>query len=202
MLHLLDVGVAAYLRAELGPSANGLDVVFTAPAREWSAGLTRPTINCYLWSIAPAAQGNVSGFEQVVEGDRAFRRAALPRVDLRYLVTAWADDPRDEHQVLGALVQLLARPCQLASEYLPEPLASITPLPLVQLAGAGIDDRADFWTALDGRYRPGLDVCITAAVDRGVRQPLALAPTEVHVVVADQEQPQRESRRSWFRRAS
>lgn len=202
MLHLVDEGVAAYLRAEMGPSASGVDLVFAAPARDWSSGLTRPTINCYLWSITPAAHGNVGGFEEVVEADRTFRRAALPRIDLRYLVTAWADDPRDEHQLLGSLVQLLARPRQLAPEHLPAPLAAITPLPSVQLAGQAYDDRADFWTALDGRYRPGLDVLVTAAVDSGVRQPLALSPREITVVVADQVAPHRQSRRSWFRRAS
>jgi len=201
MLHLLDDGIAAFLRAELGTSANGLDIVFTAPDREWSARLSRPTINCYLWGVTPAAQGNVSGFEQVVDNDRTYRRPASPRVDLRYLITAWADDAKDEHMVLGAVLRLFARPRQLEADFLPAALASVTPFPQLQLAGPSADDRADFWNALGGHYRPGLDLRITAAIDMGDLEPLALPPTHVRVAVADRQLPERRSVRDWFRRA-
>lgn len=202
MLHLLDDAVASFLRAELGPSARGVDVVFAAPDRDWSGGLTRPTINCYLWSVTPAAQGNVAGFETVIDGDRAYRRPAQPRIDLRYLLTAWADHPEDEHQVLGALVTLLARPRQLPTEHLPGALAAVEPPPLLQLAGPAPDERADFWSALGGRYRPGLDLCVTTPVEVDELVPLKLAPKEIRVAVADRYAPARRSVRDWFRRAS
>ena len=202
MLHLLDEGLASFLRAELGPAASGLDVAFAAPEREWSAGLSRPTINCYLWAVTPAAQGNVAGYEHVVDGDRTYRRMALPRVDLRYLVTPWADDPKDEHMILGALLRVFARAHQMAAEYLPGPLASLSELPLVQLAGPNADDRADFWSALGGRYRPGIDLRITVPIEMGELEPVAPAPSRVELSVADRTMPERRSGRSWFRRAS
>jgi hypothetical protein len=191
MLHLLDDAIAAFLRAELGSAATGLDIAFAAPDREWSAGLSRPTVNCYLWSVTTAAQGNVAGFEQVVEGDRAFRRMALPRVDLRYLVTAWADDPNDEHMILGAALKVFVRPQLLEAEHLPRGLAALTQLPVIQLAGSHIDDRADFWTALGGHYRPGIDVVVTVPVEVGELLPLAPRPRRIAVAVADTTRPER-----------
>jgi hypothetical protein len=201
MLNLLDDALASLLRAELGPGANGLDIAFGAPDRDWSSGLSRPTVNCYLWSVTPAGQGNVAGFEQVVEGDRAYRRMALPRVDLRYLITAWADDPSDEHMILGAALKVFARPHLLDSEHLPRGLASLTQLPLLQLAGQSVDDRADFWSTLGGQYRPGIDLVVTVPVEVGELLPIAPAPDRVEVAVTDTTRPERSSGRHWFRRA-
>ena len=42
MLHLLDDGLEAFLRAELGQSATGLDVSFALPDKEWAASVNRP----------------------------------------------------------------------------------------------------------------------------------------------------------------
>jgi hypothetical protein len=72
----------------------------------------------------------------------------------------------------------------------------------VQLAGPNADDRADFWSALGGRYRPGIDLRITVPIEMGELEPVAPAPSRVELSVADRTMPERRSGRGWFRRAS
>ena len=88
MLHLLDDGLEAFLRAELGPSATGLDVSFALPDKEWAASVNRPTLNLLLCSGNPASPEAGAGIQHFEEDGQRRRRQALPRMAFTYLVTA------------------------------------------------------------------------------------------------------------------
>ena len=100
MLHLLDETLEAFLRDVVPLPARDVDIAFDAPDGEWSAALsTRPTVDLYLWDIRPNLAERDYGEVIVEEADgRRYRRDPLPRVDCRYLVTAWTSEVRDEQE--------------------------------------------------------------------------------------------------------
>jgi Pvc16 N-terminal domain len=166
MLHLLDDSLEAFLRASVPLPRREVDVSFDAPDRDWSARVSRPTVNLYLWDVRRNKDQREAGVEMVQgENGRPLRRPPLPRVDCRYLVTAWTSDVRDEHSLLGAtLAALLVHP-EVESKYLQGPYAGVKPVPTIEVAGTDGQDNSDFWSALGGQLKPGLDLLVTATVD-------------------------------------
>src|ERR1700742_1961472 len=101
MLNLLDDSLAEFLRAAVPLPRREVDVSFDAPDKDWAARVARPTINLYLWDVRRNLGERDLGVETLYEDGRTLRRSPLPRVDCRYLVTAWTSDVRDEHSLLG-----------------------------------------------------------------------------------------------------
>jgi hypothetical protein len=185
MLHLLDETLEAFLRAEVPLPAREVDIAFDAPDGEWSAALsTKPTVDLYLWDIRPNLSEREFGEVVMAEQDgRRYRRDPLPRVDCRYLVTAWTSEVRDEHSLLGdVLTALLLHPV-IAAEHLRGVFASVRPLPAMRLRSGDGTENSDFWSALGGQLKPGLDLVVTVTVDAALRA-AAGPPTEQVVVRA------------------
>ena len=90
------------------PSA--VDISFDIPNREWSTGMLRPTINCYLFDIHERRNLREEGWR--VEGrgrDEARRARPLLFYDISYLITAWTEDVEDEHYLLWQALAALSR---------------------------------------------------------------------------------------------
>ena len=83
---------------------------FEAPDRDWSAKLTRPTVNLFLWDIRRSTERARPGSRRLERDGRLVRRLPLPRVELRYLVTAWTSDHGDERALLAGPDALDPRP--------------------------------------------------------------------------------------------
>jgi hypothetical protein len=166
MLHLLDESLAAFLRAAVPLSPRDVDVSFAAPDRDWAARVSRPTVNLYLWDVRCNLDERDGGME-LVRGDdgRPQRRPPLPRVDCRYLVTAWTAEVHDEHALLGHTLAALLLHTTLHERYLLGSLAAVRPLPAMQVAAGDGRENSDFWSALGGQLKPGLDLVVTATVD-------------------------------------
>jgi hypothetical protein len=167
MLHLLDESLEAFLRAAVPLAQRDVDVVFEAPDGDWAAGLSaRPTVNLYLWDVRPNLSEREFGEELISREDgRRFRRDPLPRVDCRYLVTAWTTEVGNEHKVLGDVLAVLLLHPVIPAEYLRGPFATVRPLPGIRLRSGDGTDNSDFWSALGGQLKPGLDLVVTATVD-------------------------------------
>ena len=195
MLHLLDDGLEAFLRAELGQPAASLDVSFALPDKEWAAGVTRPTLNLLLASVNPASPEAGVGIQDFDENGQRRRRAALPRMAFTYLVTAWVTDVRDEHRLLGAVLATLARPRTLEPPHLPDPLRPVVPLPTMHLDPSAVDP-ADLWPAIGGRFHPTLALVVAACVDPGLSEATALPPAEIGLAVSDRREPKRRDQRT------
>jgi hypothetical protein len=67
MFQLLDDVLEAHLRNTV-PLDRSIDVSFAIPDREWSAGLSRPTVSAYLWDIKRDDKRNMGGVELVDRG--------------------------------------------------------------------------------------------------------------------------------------
>lgn len=166
MLHLLDDSLEAFLRDTVPLQRREIDVAFEAPDRDWAARVSRPTVNLYLWDVRHNLDERSGGVEVVTgENGRPHRRRPLPRIDCRYLVTAWTSEVRDEHSLLGATLCALLLHSELDQKYLPAPYAAVQPWPTIQVASNDATDNSDFWSALGGQLKPGLDLVVTATVD-------------------------------------
>jgi hypothetical protein len=169
VLHLIDVALEAWLRATVPLGATDVDVSFEAPDKEWSAKLTRPTVNVFLWDIRRSSKHERAGLEEIERDGHLTRRTPLPRVELHYVVTAWTTDHGDERAILGGLLRTLLAHSEVPTTYVPDAIQDLPPM-RVLLARAG-DDQPDFGTTLDGQLRPGLAMTIVAAIDTGVFTP-------------------------------
>jgi Pvc16 N-terminal domain len=194
MLHLLDDGIEAFLRAELRQPAAALDISFALPDKEWAASVTRPTLNLLLASVNPASPEAGSGIQHFEENGERRRRPAPPRMAFTYLVTAWVTDVRDEHRLLGAVLAILARPRTLEPPHLPDALRNSLPLPSMHL-NVDAPDASDLWPAIGGRFHPTLSLLVAASVDPGLSEATAPPPAEVGLSVVDRRQPKRRDER-------
>jgi hypothetical protein len=93
---------------------------------------------------------------------RGMRRRALPIVDLNYLVSVCADDPRTEHDILGRLASRLAGESVIPAAYLPADLDSA----VILVFGGNANTRtADLWRTIDGGARSSFCLTAVAAAD-------------------------------------
>jgi hypothetical protein len=184
MLHLLDESLEAFLRAVVPLPARDVDVVFDAPDGTWAAGVSRPTVNLYLWDVRPNLVEREWG-QELIEQDngRKVRREPLPRVDCRYLVTAWTTEVRDEHSLLGHVLAALLLHATIEAVHLQGPLATVRPLPTINLRSGDGAENSDFWSALGGQLKPGLDLVVTATIDAALLVPAGPPVREVRPAV-------------------
>jgi hypothetical protein len=123
-IRLVDEGLERLVRDRLPLPQDLGDVSFDAPSSNWSAQLSRITVNFFLYDVARSNEPARSLPRRDLPDGRAQRRLPLPTVQLGYLVSAWAGSPRDEHQLLGDVISTIAGLTTLPEEYLPSPPAS------------------------------------------------------------------------------
>jgi hypothetical protein len=185
VLNLLDESLEGFLRAVVPLPTKDVDISFDAPDAEWSAGVTKPTVNLYLWDLRQSVERRESGVEVVELDGVLIRRRPPPQVDCRYLVTAWTSEVRDEHALLGAVLGALLQHDHLGPEYLQGAYAPVRPVPRLTVASPDVKDTADFWSAVGGQLKPGLDLQVTATVDVALTTAVGPPVEEFDVVLRD-----------------
>ena len=183
MLEYIDEGLEGFLRAMVPLSASDVDVSFEAPDRTWSAKLNRPTVNMFLWDIKRSTEHARSGLEEYEEAGVRKRRPALPRVELRYLISAWTSDHADERALVGALLQTVLANATIPAEFVPAPLRALSPL-VLSLSRSG-DMKMDVFQTLEGQLKPALDVIIVTDVDTGLGRATATPVSGIELGVTD-----------------
>ncbi len=167
MIDQLDEVIRQLLIKEI-PIKNGeIDVAFDQPTREWSARLNRPTLNIFLHDVRENTKLRNVQWERQPNGNQGVKIQRTPvRVDLHYLVTAWANEPEDEHRLLTAALLALFRYSQLPDELLPERLQDQpVPIPLKVAQADILNNPSDIWSALDNELRPGIVCMLTLALN-------------------------------------
>jgi hypothetical protein len=164
LIQLVDRAVERFLRQMVPLTEGTVDVSFDAPDQTWGAALTRPAINVFLWEVSRNPTFQQTGMQQRVAPEGMIeRRPTTPLVDLHYLITAWAREVADEHQLLGSVLNCILSHTRLPAEVLPDPLLGTR----VNLSLASADKRVpgEFWSALDGRLKPGLQLEVSLPLE-------------------------------------
>jgi hypothetical protein len=173
MIADLDETIRQLLIEEL-PIKNGeIDVSFDQPKREWSAKLSKPTVNLFLYDLRENNVLRQHQWERLANGDNGangnhlarLKRSPM-RVDCLYMLTTWANDPADEHRLLTRSLLALFRFPTLPPGRL---VGTLRNPPFDIQARLASHDRltnpAEVWSSLDNELRPSVPYIVTLALD-------------------------------------
>lgn len=177
MIDDLDEALRDLLVRELPIRNNEVDLTFDQPKRDWAARLSRPTLNLYLYDLRENLKLRREASQREIERRPSSVITLRPaiRMDLNYLVTAWATDPGDEHRLLARALMALLRFKELPDDILPESLQDQpNPIPIKVSQPETLDKPSDLWSVLDNQQRPGIVLTATVAFNpySPVEQPL------------------------------
>ncbi len=171
MIADLDQTIEQLLVDEL-PIKNGeIDVKFDQPTRGWSARLSRPTLNFFLYDVRENNVLRQHQWERMVDVNGRIAATAQQkrtpfRLDCHYVITAWAAEPQDEHRLLSRCLMALFRYPILPRQRLKGDLVA---QPFDIMARLANHDRltnpAELWGSLDNEIRPSISYLLTIAVD-------------------------------------
>jgi hypothetical protein len=170
MLADLDESVRALLKRELKThSFDGVEIAFDAPDKEWSAQLSKPTVNLFLYDLREAHDYRPIEWREV-QGNGGLQDERPPlRIDASFAVTAWTRAVEDEHRLLSQVLAILYAYPVLPDDVLVGTLANGSQqYPLrTRIAQERSNDRSDFWSAVGGQYKASLDYVVTVSCESG-----------------------------------
>ncbi|WP_326671674.1 DUF4255 domain-containing protein [Streptomyces sp. NBC_01257] len=181
MIHEVDEGLRLLL-VDAGLQDSGVDLVFDAPTRDWSARRNAPTVSIFLYGIREDATRRRTGTSEEYdeEGVVTGRRTPSRWFELTYLLTAWTNRPQDEHRLLSEVLRCLIHTDVLPSRMLTGSLAELGTTVEMEAASAGSGDRpstVDVWSALGGELKAAIDLRVWAPL-AGVTEPAGPPVTE------------------------
>ena len=164
LIPLVEQGLEKLVRAALPLPEQVGEVSFDPPSRTWSAQLSRITVSMFLFGIGRSPQPPRPMPDRSDPTGRLQRRGPLPMIELNYLVSAWAGNIRDEHELLGDVLG-----CFLTHQVLPAEFAAPTLLSSVQIALAPSDTgrSKEVFSSVDGSMRAAFEIVLTTALDVG-----------------------------------
>lgn len=167
MIDALDETIRQLLIREMPITDNEIDIAFDQPKREWSARLSRPTINLFLYDIRENAALRKFGWETTSITETSIGRKMAPlRVDCHYIVSAWANDSSDEHRLIARTMMALFRYPDITRDMLVDRLRSQAFDIRTRLASHDkLTNPAEVWSALDNEMRPSISYIITLTMD-------------------------------------
>jgi hypothetical protein len=192
VIHEVDEALRTLVRREV-VNGSGVEVVFDAPTREWSARRNTPTVDVYLYDIREDLRRRERGLiNEYNENGRITERRLPPRYfKFSYLITAWTQRPEDEHRLLASVLQCFLRYEKLPDETLTGSLLDLGLEVPVTIALPPPQDRsfADVWTALGGELKPSLDIVVSAPTDTGRVYPAAAPAMEPPIIKLSNDAP-------------
>ncbi len=168
MISDLDETIRQLLTKKGALDPAEVDINFKTPNREWSAAVSKPTVNVYLYDIRENHQ--LRGTEWVIAKDdngNATKKKNPSRIDLSYLVTVWTNDIVDEHRLLWHVLATLFRYRELPEDVLSGQLSGHKyPIKAMAAQPDGLfNNPADFWSALNNEIKPSINYVITLPLD-------------------------------------
>jgi hypothetical protein len=168
MLSELDDTIRHLLTVEGQFDPTEVDISFEIPNRDWSKGISKPTINCYLFDIREHRDLRHSGAMLEAKGSNGASRRRLPMfVGLTYLITAWTRVVEDEHRLLFHALSTLMRFGVIPDQHVHGALRGHE-LPIhTQIAQPDgvLKSPGEFWTALENHLKPSINYLVFLALD-------------------------------------
>ena len=175
----LDESIRQLLIQRGNLDSGEVDIAFDLPSREWAAGVSKPTLNLYLYDIRECydLKNPAPWVTRQGPNNTAIKSRPDVRVDLTYCVTAFANAVEDEHRLLTrALITLFQNP-NLPPELLQGAVAGQEIRTFTAQPDGVMQSPADFWGALDNDMKPSIDYRVTLRIDLSQEIPVGLALT-------------------------
>ena len=162
-----DEALRKLLVQEIPIRGNEIEITFEQPKREWSARLNRPTLNIFLFDVRENVSLRNRTQRHNVDPSRREVQIQRPetRVDLHYMITAWASEVDDEHRLLTRTMLALLRHGQLPPELMIGTLVDLDRA--IHLSVAQYDhplNPTEIWGVLDNEMRPALSLRATVTL--------------------------------------
>jgi hypothetical protein len=161
-IRVIDQALERLLRVRLPFPAKVGDISFAAPSANWASRLSRPTVNLFLYEVVPSGRPGQAVVRRLDAEGRLQRKAPSPVLEMNYLISAWAADPLDEHQLLGEVVNQVVSLPELPVDVLPGEAAAP-----VQMIFNGDDKNQirDVWRAAGGQLKASCMLSVITAAD-------------------------------------
>lgn len=178
MLHDLDQTLEKLIYTEGKLNRSEIDIAFEQPNGEWSSRLSRPTLSLWCFDLRENIKLRTMDRQYVRNGNTAKTSFPARRMDLSYLVTAWARKIEDEHQLIWRALAALKRfttlvpsECEGALRYQTRDI----PLTVADMS-ENPTNLVDLWSVLDNQMHLGFIVVATVELDTeiGFEGPLVL----------------------------
>lgn len=168
MIHEVTESLEAFLKQPgLPPPLRDAAIRFDRPTDPFS--LDQTTVNLFLFELREQVElrSNEPVFRRV--GNQSFIEPPPYRAECQYLVTAWpvggTDLAKQEHQLLGQLLQLFAATPVLPPAFLTPALTpQEPPLPMLLVRPDGVRNPAEFWAAIGNRLKASLLLSVTVSL--------------------------------------
>src|SRR5579864_4598914 len=179
MIQDLDETIRQILIKKGKLNGGDIDISFDQPTGEWAGGLTRPTINAYLYDIRENLELRNRQWTVERQGNNTKRVLEPMRVDVSYLFTVWTRNIEDEHRLLWRVLQTLATQGTIATKEAVGTMAN-QPYPLrtkVALPSEAIHNLPDLWGVMENQLRPAINYVVTVSLDYGheIEAPMVLS---------------------------
>ena len=156
-------------------------VGFQPPDQDWRnhvGGLAGIALNVYLIALTENRKLRTNEREREYRNGGAYDTRAPRRLDCHYLITAWSpivpsplvEPVLDEHALLYQVAAVLTNvePMVPRRIYAPAPLPGGFPvaiadveLPSIVLMAEGVPQMSDFWSTVDWRWKPAVNLTVT-----------------------------------------
>jgi hypothetical protein len=182
MLQDLDKTFENILRDKGQIPRAAIDIEFDMPTSEWSARLSRPSINMWCFDIRENLKLRSMEKNAVTYNGNSTARSIPPRrIDVTYLVTTWANKPEDEHQLLWRVLATMKTMRYLRPEECEGDLRYQNhniPLTVADMSEPKANF-TDLWSVVDNQMRLGFPVTATLELetDMGFVAPITLSAT-------------------------
>lgn len=172
MLADLDETARQLLRREFtGRGFDGIEIAFDAPSREWSAQLSSPTVNLFLYDVRQSEDHKPVDWDVRTDDEgRTVETRPPMRLAASYAVTAWTREVEDEHRLLSQVLAILYAYDTLPADLLAGGLADPAhqPFPLrTRVAEPRQSGSPEFWSSIGGSYKASLDWSVILSCDSG-----------------------------------
>jgi hypothetical protein len=177
MIQDLDETLREILVKQGKLNSGDIDIAFDQPTGEWAATLSRPTINLYLYDIRENTELRASQNYRVERQNGQGRRVYMPkRIDLSYLITVWARNPEDEHQLLWRVLLTLSQfPAIKPEQGVGVVQDQLLDMPTkIALPSDAVRNMPDLWGVMENQLKPSINFVVTVALDtqRTIEAPL------------------------------
>jgi hypothetical protein len=163
----LDEALRTLLKRELGRHGfDGVEIAFDAPSKEWSAKLSGPTVDLFLYDLREAVERADATPSEHRGNGTAFVSDPPLNLELTYAVTAWTKAVEDEHRLLSQVLAILFSYSRLPHDVIGQ--NAVNSLTRVDTSvGRPREEKADFWTSVGGQYKASIDYVVQIVIESG-----------------------------------
>jgi hypothetical protein len=184
----LDAAVRALFERELG---TGAAVSFDTPTAAWAEGLSGPVLNLYLYDVKESRNERRVEWDQAQVNGRTVERPPPVRIDVSYVISAWAKAAEEEHGLLSAALAVAyahpALPDDVRTGALAEDEAYHHELAVRVAQPPGEGHGPAFWSSLGAGHKASIDfgVGVWCRPGRAMEQAPLVRTQTVRVGVRD-----------------